>query len=110
MLDITHDKDTFSLGNILTLPLTEEGVLHYTQLVSEFYKLSFFKSLRQNVRYLLSCGHILKLNCPSLNPIMDEVISDLNMFRPVMENWILRESNATLIIAVNLSGLNHMTK
>ena len=109
MLD-THMMEHLVLSNFSTLPLTEEGVLHYTQLVSELYKLSFLKSLRQNVRYLLSCGHILKLNCPSLNPITNEVISDLNMFRPVMENWILRESNATLIITVYLSGLNHMTK
>ena len=42
-----------------TLPLTEEVVLHHTQLVSEMNKLSSSKRLRQDIRNLLISGNVL---------------------------------------------------
>jgi hypothetical protein len=44
------------------------------------------KSLSEDVHYLLISGYKLKLNCPSLNIVLDEVISNLDVFGPVMKN------------------------
>jgi hypothetical protein len=54
--------------------------------------------------------NILKLNCPSLHPISNEVVFDLYVFLLVMKYWILREFDTTLIIAVNNCRPQLMTK
>jgi hypothetical protein len=83
-----------------TLPLSEEGILHHSKFVPEEHKLPFNQGFGQNICNLLICGNILKLDCSLLDPISDEVIYDLNMLGPVMEYWILREFDTTLIITV----------
>ena len=76
---------------ISTLPLTEEGVPHQAHLVSEEDMLAPWQGLGENICYLVICRYILQLNCPSLNPVTNEVVHDLNMLRLVMKHWILRE-------------------
>jgi hypothetical protein len=83
-----------------TLPLSEEGIMHHSKSISEEKKLPFLQGLGQNIYNLLIYGNILKLHYSLLDPIPDEVIFDLNMLGPVMEYWILREFDTTLIIAV----------
>jgi hypothetical protein len=90
-----------------TLPLTEEGVPHQAHLVSEKDMLAPWQGLGENICNLIICRNVLKLNDPSLNPISDEVVSDLDMLRPVMKHWILREFYATLIITMN-QGRSHL--
>ena len=99
----TH-RNHLSKVQILTLPLTEESVLHHSYLVSKIDMLAPWKRLRENVRHLLISRYILKLHCSLLNPITYEVIFDLYVFSPVMKYWILREFNATLLIAINHGG------
>jgi hypothetical protein len=72
--------------HFLTLPLTEESIPHHSQLISEGYKLASSQSRSEDVCYLLISGNELKLNCSSLNIVSDEVISNLDVFRIVMEN------------------------
>ena len=69
-----------------------------------------WQGLGENVCNLLINANILKLNCPSINPISNEVVFDLYVFRPVMKHWILREFDATLIVAVNDCRPQLMTK
>jgi hypothetical protein len=90
-----------------TLPLTEEGVPHQAHLVFEKDMFAPWQGLGENICNLIICRNVLKLNDPSLNPISDEVVSDLNMLRPVMKHWILREFYATLIITMN-QGRSHL--
>jgi hypothetical protein len=94
----------------LTLPLTKESVPHHFQLIFERYKFSSPQSFSEVFCYLLNNGYKLKLNCPSLNIIPDKVISNLYVFRPVMENWILKEFYATLIVRINHHGPQLHTK
>jgi hypothetical protein len=54
-----------------------------------------WQGLGENVCNLLISQNILKLNYPSLNPVSNEVVSDLYVFRPTMKHWILREFDAT---------------
>ena len=61
------------------LPLTDEVVLHHSQLVPEKDKLAPPQRLRQYVCYLLISGNIPKHNCPSLNIVSDAMIPDLNV-------------------------------
>jgi hypothetical protein len=42
--------------------------------------------------------------------ILTEVISNLDVFRPIMKNWILREFYATLIVTLNHCGPQMHTK
>ena len=83
--------DKHFLGNFSTLPLTEECVFHHSQLLYELDILPSTQSLRENVSHLLICQNILQTNNTSLNIIPDEVISNLNVLRPVMKYRILRE-------------------
>ena len=84
-----------------TLPLTEEVVLHHTQLVSEMNKLVSSKRLHRDIYNLLIRRNVLQCHSSSLNIITDEMVPDLNVLRPVMKHWILRELNATMIVAVD---------
>jgi hypothetical protein len=93
-----------------TLPLTEEGVSHQAHLVSEVYMFAPWQGLGENNCNLVICRYILQLNYPSLNPITNEVVPDLNMLRPIMKHWILREFYATLIITVNDDQWHLLTK
>ena len=95
---------------ISTLPLTEESVSHQANLVSEVDMFAPWHVLRENIFNLIISRNILKLYCPLLNPIYDEVVSNLYMLRPVMTYWILREFDTTLIIAVNDSQRQLLTK
>jgi len=63
--------------------------------------LASWQGLRENIYYLLINGRILKLHDPSLNIVPDGRITNLNMFIPIMENWILSELDTTLIITVD---------
>jgi hypothetical protein len=83
-----------------TLPLSEEGILHHSKPVYGEKKLPFLQRFGQNICNLLIYGNILKLHFSLLDPILDEVVSDLNMLGPVMEYWILQEFDTTHIIAV----------
>ena len=64
----------------LTLPLTEESVLHHSHLVPKKYILPSWQGLRENVRYLLISGYVLKLYSSSLDTVSNEVVPDLYMF------------------------------
>jgi hypothetical protein len=85
----------------LTLPHTEENVTHHSKLVPEKYKLFSAQFLGEYVCNMLLCRYVLYLHNSYLNIVMDEVITNLDMLRPVMKNWILQDFNATLIITVN---------
>jgi hypothetical protein len=84
----------------LTLPLSEEGIMHHSKFVPKEYKLLFNQGFGQNIYNLLICGDILKLDHSLLNPISNEVIHDLNMLGSVMEYWILRAFDTTLITTI----------
>ena len=42
--------------------------------------------------------------------VLEMVIPDINVLGPVMKNWILREFDTTLIIAVDHGWIHPMTK
>jgi hypothetical protein len=89
-LNLTFDYS--SLNNLLTLPLSEEWV---------FYNTQFFTKI---------CGNVLKLYYPLLYSIPDEVISDFNVLRSIMEDWILRQLDTALIVTVNYGGIQFSAK
>ena len=62
-----------------TLPLTEEVVLHHTQLVSKKNELASSKRLRRDICNLLISGNVLQLHSSFLNIITDEMVFDLDM-------------------------------
>jgi hypothetical protein len=59
---------------------------------------------------MLICGNVLELDFSLLDPISYEVISDLNMLGPVMEYYILREFDTSLIITVYHRGIQILIK
>jgi hypothetical protein len=79
-------------------------------LLDQEHKLPFDQIFREDVYNLLICRNVLKLHNSSLNIVPDEVIPDINMLRLVMEHWILREFNATLIITMNGDRLQLLAK
>ena len=84
-----------------TLPFSKEGIIHHSQLIFEEDKLPFHQGLGENVCNLLIYGNILELDNFLLDPVLDEAIFDFIMLGLVMEHWILKEFDTTLIIAVN---------
>ena len=61
-----------------------------TQLIPELHKTLSTKCLGGNVHHLLIYLYVLQLNGSPLNTISQEVVSDVYVFAPVMEQWILR--------------------
>ena len=57
-----------------------------------------WQGLAENVRHLLISQNILKLNYPTLNPVSDEMILDLNMLGHVMTHWVLSQLYKTLVV------------
>jgi hypothetical protein len=90
--------------------ITKEGVTHHSKLIPEKYELAFSQIFSEYVCNLLICRYVLYLNCSSLNIIQNEVISNLNVLRPIVKNWNLREFDTTLIVTVNHSGSQLHTK
>ena len=76
--------------HFLPLPLNEEGIQQQPQVISELHKTVFAKCLGENVCHLLICLYVLQPNGSPLNTISQEVVSDVYVFAPVMEPWILR--------------------
>ena len=89
----------------LTLPLNKELIQQQHQLVSELQKTVFAKCLGENVCHLLICLYVLQPNGPPLNTISQEVVPDVYMLAPVMEHWILKQHDGTLIITMNYCSL-----
>jgi hypothetical protein len=89
-----------------TLPLSEEGILHHSKFIFEELKLPFNQGFGQNKCNLLICGNMLKLHCSLLGPISDKVVS--NMLGTIMEQWILREFDTTMIITIYHHRLQHL--
>ena len=89
----------------LTLPLNKEGIQEQPQLIPELHKTVYAKCLGENFRHLLICLSVLQLDGSSLNTISQEVVSDVSAFASIMEHWILREPDATLIVTVNYCSL-----
>jgi hypothetical protein len=63
----------------LTLPLSEEGILHHSKLVSEEDKLALDQWLAETFCQLLLCRNILELNYSLLHPVSNEVVPVLNV-------------------------------
>jgi hypothetical protein len=93
-----------------TLLLSEEGILHHSKFVPEEQKNPFNQGFYQNICNLLICGNILKLDCSLLDPVLNEMISNINMLEPIMEYWILREFDTTMIITVYHHGMQLLIK
>ena len=102
--------DSELMQKFLTLPFSEEGVLHYPQLIFEKYKFSFYQSFCEEVCHLLICRNMLELHNSLMNTILDEVVFDLNVFRFVMEHWIFQELDTTLIVVMDNSRIHLLTK
>ena len=73
-----------------SLPLGRKLDLENTKLLPKQLKLHSSSWLGQHISYLLVRRNILELHCSSLHHIPDIVIFDLDMFRLVMEHWVLR--------------------
>ena len=63
--------------------------------------LPFREGLGKDISYLVISRYIRLLHGSPLNPISDEVVPDLDVLRPIMKREILRELDATLIIAID---------
>ena len=93
-----------------TLPLTEESVGNHPHQVSKALMLPFREGLGKDINNLVISRNILQLHSASLNPISDEVVPDLDVLQPNVNHRILRELNATLIIAIDDSRSLRTTK
>ena len=72
--------------------------------------LPFQEGLGKDINYLVISRYILQLYGSSLNPISDEVVPDLDVLRSIMKQGILKELNATLIIAIDDCRSQRSTK
>ena len=83
---------------------------HHPYQVSEVLMLPFREGLGKDISDLVISRNILQLHRSSLNLFSDEVVPDLNVLRPTVKHQILRELNATLIIAIDYSQSKLPTK
>ena len=83
-------REDLLVATSLTLPLNEEGFRWQSQLIPELQKTLSANYLGENVRHLLIYLYVLQPNGSPLNTISQEVVSDVYVFAPIMEYWILR--------------------
>jgi hypothetical protein len=81
-----------------SLPLSREVLSDNTKLVSEVLKLHTRQRLGQQICNLFICANILELYIPALHHITNVVIPDLYVLRLIMEHWVLRHLDTTLVI------------
>ena len=72
--------------------------------------LPFREGLGKDINNLVISRNILQLHRSSLNQFTDEVVPYLNVLRPIVKDRILRELNATLVIAIDDSRSKLVTK
>ena len=72
--------------------------------------LPFREGLGKDISYLVISRYILQLYRSSLYPVSDEVVHDLDVLQPIMKHGILKELDATLIIAIYDSRSQLSTK
>ena len=63
--------------------------------------LHFQEGLGKDINNLVIRRYVLQLHRSSLNPVSDEVVLDLDVLQLIMKHRILKELNATLIIAID---------
>ena len=56
------------------------------------------KALHKDVSRLVVSGHIIKGDITRLDLVSEEVIADINVFRPVMELWVFCDGNGRLVV------------
>ena len=89
---------------ILTLPLSKRGIFSNTKLVSKVHKLCQRQGLGKNICSLFRRQNILNTENVLLHHVPNIVISHLNVFRSVVEHWVLSELYIALIVTVNDCG------
>lgn len=64
------------------------------------------KCLREDVSKLFTCGDVFDPNLVVLDSLTDEVIPDIDVFRPLVVCWIFRDGNGPLIVGIDDRGWN----
>ena len=80
---------TLKADQTSTLPLSERGILHHTELVSEVLELRLRQRLGEHIHGLLVSRYIPKDDSSLLHHVTDIVIPHLHVFRTVVKHKIL---------------------
>jgi len=75
--------------------------LSYTNFFSQLTETIPWERLREDIGFLLCRLNIVDLEFFSLNSLSDEVVSDVDMLRPLMKLWVSHQTNRTLIVHVD---------
>jgi len=91
---------TPSASMLLSPPFMLLKWVHYhPHLFPEVIKFCPCKGLGEDFHHLFSCRSVAQLYSSLLDIVSDKVTLDINMLWPIMKHWILKELDATLIIA-----------
>jgi hypothetical protein len=74
--------------DISTLPLKVQFQLHHSKHAAESVMLLNSQDLGEDVSNLILCADINKINLTCQDLLPDEVIMNLNVFRPYMKHWV----------------------
>ena len=88
MLDTSQRRSTCPHWTNSTLPPSEKGGMHQPHLITEEHKFSLHRCFRKDVCNLLIYGNILELDYSLLDPVSEEMISDVDMLGLIMEDWL----------------------
>jgi hypothetical protein len=62
------------------------------------------QTLCQHVGHLLPSGGVNQLQCPVVDYLPQEIVTDVNVFCAVMELWVLGNGDGGLVVDVEDSG------
>ena len=79
--------------------------LENTKLLPKVFKIHPSQWLYQHIIYLFVCCNIMELRFSPLHHILDIVILDLDMLQLVMEQWVLQQLHAILVVAKDRSRI-----
>ena len=94
------------LRRTLSFPLSRD----HTKLAPEVFKLRPGQWLGENICCLFFCSNIMELHCSPFHHVFDVVLFDPDVFRPIMEYWILGHLDTTPIIAPDTSHIYLLIK
>jgi hypothetical protein len=92
----------------LIVPLWEESVFCYIKSLPQHLELPLSQELHQNIRNLQIWKNILKNHCFHLNTVFEEMVLNVDILRAIMNQWILIDHDATLIVTVHYNRFQHL--
>jgi hypothetical protein len=93
-------RSHFRAGQSVQIQHTPSDLEVQAELTRKMVMLFSYQPLCENVSKLVASGHVGELDVSRSNPLMQEMVPQVDVLRPVVELWVPRDSNCRLVVDV----------